>query len=184
MSKTKKGRESLMESINYDRESKRVFGGDKEIDAKLDWILKRAEMYAEKTGKTVDEILEAWEEGRTYWYMNYYQECNQPKLEGDNIMMFDDFCNKMKSIHGEDPKNWRFKCPSCGETQSPKDFIDAGIEEPESKTHFSCIGRWVKGRGCNWSLGGLIQINELTIIKDGKPFKSFAIAEEEVDVLT
>lgn len=45
------------------------------------WTIDRAKHYAEKTGRTVDEILEAWESGRTYWYMNYYNEYNQP-LEG------------------------------------------------------------------------------------------------------
>lgn len=45
---------------------------------KYKWVLDRAKHYAEKTGRTTEEILQAWESKRTYWYMNYYQECNQP----------------------------------------------------------------------------------------------------------
>ena len=38
----------------------------------------RAKHYSEQSGKSVEHILKVWEENRTYWYMNYYQECNQP----------------------------------------------------------------------------------------------------------
>ena len=40
---------------------------------KYKWVLERAKHYAEKTGKTVEEVMEIWENDRTYWYMNYYQ---------------------------------------------------------------------------------------------------------------
>lgn len=45
---------------------------------KYKWVIDRAKHYAEKTGKTYEEIIEIWESNRTYWYMNYYQDCNQP----------------------------------------------------------------------------------------------------------
>lgn len=45
---------------------------------KYAWVMDRAKIYAERTGKTAEEVLEIWEEDRGYWYMNYYQECNQP----------------------------------------------------------------------------------------------------------
>jgi hypothetical protein len=45
---------------------------------KYKWIIDRAKYYAEKTGKTFEEIIEIWESNRTYWYMNYYQEGKQP----------------------------------------------------------------------------------------------------------
>lgn len=45
---------------------------------KYKWVIDRAKYYAEKTGKTYEEIIEIWEENRTYWYMGYYQDCNQP----------------------------------------------------------------------------------------------------------
>jgi len=45
---------------------------------KYKWVIERAKYYAEKTGKPFEEIIKTWEENRTYWYMSYYQECNQP----------------------------------------------------------------------------------------------------------
>ena len=45
---------------------------------KYKWVIDRAKYYAEKTGKPYEEIIEIWESNRTYWYMNYYQDCNQP----------------------------------------------------------------------------------------------------------
>ncbi len=45
---------------------------------KYKWVMDRAKHYSEKSGKSVEEIIKVWEENRTYWYMNYYQEVNQP----------------------------------------------------------------------------------------------------------
>lgn len=45
---------------------------------KYKWVIDRAKLYAEKTGKPYEEIIEIWEHNRTYWYMSYYQEYNQP----------------------------------------------------------------------------------------------------------
>lgn len=45
---------------------------------KYKWVIDRAKHYAEKTGKPYEEIIEIWESNRTYWYMNYYQDCQQP----------------------------------------------------------------------------------------------------------
>lgn len=140
------------------------------------WVLERAKHYAEKTGKTTDEILEIWEKDRSYWYMNYYQECNQPKLEGDSIIFYDDWVRSLKERFGNDPKKWVFKCPACGHLQSMQDFLDHQIEEPANKVYVNCIGRYVPGTGCNWSLGGLLKINRNTVIKDGQAFPVFEMA--------
>lgn len=45
---------------------------------KYKWAMDRANHYAEKTGKSVEEIIEIWESDRSWWYMNYYQDGNQP----------------------------------------------------------------------------------------------------------
>lgn len=65
---------------------------------------------------------------------------------------------------GSDKKNWEFKCPSCGETQTLKEFEDNNVEDAESKFYYSCIGRWVKDRGCKWTLGGLFKIHKTEVI--------------------
>jgi len=44
------------------------------------WAADRFEYYSNMTGIPVDDIARAFEEVRTYWYMNYYQESNLPKF--------------------------------------------------------------------------------------------------------
>ena len=57
---------------------------------KYKWALDRAKHYAEKTGKTVEEVITIWETDRSYWYMNYYQEANQPLLTSESIINYED----------------------------------------------------------------------------------------------
>lgn len=82
------------------------------------------------------------------------------------VMNVGDWKNKATQLYGEDSKQWKFRCPRCNGVQTGQDFIDAGIDEPEKKFHFSCIGRWVEGRGCNWTLGGLFQIHKVEVVAD------------------
>ena len=144
---------------------------------KYNWVLERANHYSEKTGKTVDEVLKIWETDRTYWYMNYYQDCNQPLLNSESIINYEDWLTELKNRFGNDAKKWAFKCPSCGNIQTAQDFIDNGIDSPENKVYFNCIGRYVKDKGCNWSLGGLLQINKVSVMKDAQIFPVFEMAE-------
>ena len=66
---------------------------------KFKWINERAEMYAKLTGKTKEEVIQAWEEQRSYWYMNFYQEGNQPEIksEGMNVVLYDDWIKSLKN---------------------------------------------------------------------------------------
>ena len=71
-----------------------------------------------------------------------------------------------------------FRCPMCKTLQSAKDLINAevgaNLDEVEKYLAFSCVGRWDKNKGCNWTLGGLLQIHELEILtKDGKKHPRF-----------
>lgn len=144
---------------------------------KYKWVLERAKHYAEKTGKTVEEIITIWETDRTYWYMNYYQDCNQPLLTAESIINYDDWIAELKNRFGDDAKKWAFKCPNCGNIQTIQDFIDNEIEKPEDKVYFSCIGRYVKNKGCNWTLGGLFKIHKISVMKDALIFPVFEMAE-------
>lgn len=101
-----------------------------------------------------------------------------PKKERRTIS-YDDWLAEGRQRFGEDPLKWRFMCVACGETQTLQDFLDAGLSKDEAMSHiyFSCIGRLVKGRGCNWSLGGLFQINTLTVVRDGKSTAAFEFAD-------
>lgn len=44
------------------------------------WIINRAKHYAHVKNTSMEAILNEWESGRRYWWLNYYKECNQPKL--------------------------------------------------------------------------------------------------------
>jgi len=70
-------------------------------------------------------------------------------------------------------------CVQCGTVQSRQDFVNAkvhpNIEEAQRHWGFSCIGRWVEGTGCDWSLGGLFRIHKLELINgdESDPFPCF-----------
>lgn len=81
---------------------------------------------------------------------------------------------------GSDSRKWRFKCPKCGNVQTLEEFQADGIEEPENKFYFSCIGRYVSGKGCDWTLGGLFQIHKTEVeSSDGKWIPVFEFADDE-----
>ena len=90
-------------------------------------------------------------------------------LAGQNerlVMSIDDWKAKAAKLYGDDAKQWRFKCPSCGEVQTGQEFIDNNVDDPIGKFYFSCTGRWVDGRGCNWTLGGLFQIHNVEVVNE------------------
>ena len=80
-------------------------------------------------------------------------------------------------LFGKDPENWRFKCPSCGNIATGQEFKDAG-QDPDSM-YCECIGRHVKGKGCNWAAYGLFDICNVHV--NGAPVFEFAPIEEEAD---
>lgn len=69
----------------------------------------------EAIGLDWEKILDGWETDRTYWYMNYYQDCNQPEIKSGNVRVFDT-TQELKEAIGK----MRFRCPACGkETPDP-----------------------------------------------------------------
>lgn len=104
---------------------------------KLQWITDRAKHYAEKTGLEASDILDAWESGRDFWYMNYYQDSNQPQLEGDRVKVFATQDDLLNSLDG-----FGFRCPRCkGISKSPYE-CNSGLEMSEGKV-------------CDWKVYGL-----------------------------
>lgn len=84
---------------------------------------------------------------------------------------------KAQAVHVEDVV---FVCPQCKTLQSGRDFIDGGfgeqIEDLQYSLGTSCIGRYIKGKGCDLSLGGL-QVHTLLIITpDGESVPHFELA--------
>ena len=89
---------------------------------------------------------------------------------------------------GSDPNNWKFRCPSCGNVQTIRDFegLDLGQTKAEDVVYFSCIGRW-NGSGdvemcsgkspCNYTIGGLFVLSETQIELDEKTMAVFDFAD-------
>lgn len=82
-----------------------------------------------------------------------------------------------EKLYGNDMRNWKFKCPVCGNVQTIQEFIDLKIKHPERYVYYSCIGRWIEDRGCNWTLGGLFQVHKIEVIADGGNFPVFEFAD-------
>ena len=100
-----KGFERLQAAVKSDEEKEPNFY---DYQDKLAWVVDRAKHYQEKTGIPYLEIIEKWEENRDYWYMNYYQDANQPLLTDENVCVFDTVDDFKKAV-GQDG----FYCPKC-----------------------------------------------------------------------
>jgi hypothetical protein len=107
--------------------------------AKLKWVLDRASQYASATGLDAAQILDAWERRRDYWYMNFYQEANQPEMTGGRVRVFETTADLLQSIG-----KGGFRCPACdGISQSPY-VCDSGRPIPGSN------------KICDWKAYGLL----------------------------
>lgn len=125
---------------------------------KYKWIIDRANHYAERLGVTQEQVLEAWETKRNYWYMNFYQDCNQPLLDDSEMYVYDNADSLKASFEGQG-----FRCPSCGGVS--KDAYDCSCE------------------GCDWKSYGLFTSGVVIVLKDtlnmGRIFKPVAWEPKE-----
>ncbi len=112
----------------------------KERKDKVKWALERAKHYAEKTGLEAADILDAWEEERTYWFMNFYQEANQPEIKGNNVRVFETIDSLKESIGSKG-----FRCPSCKCISKNPYECDSGNEKCDWKSYglFGCLDHGV-----------------------------------------
>jgi hypothetical protein len=53
--------------------------------SKFQWVINRAKHYAYHTGRSVESILNEWEDTRNYWWLNYYQNSHQPKFHSGSV---------------------------------------------------------------------------------------------------
>jgi len=98
-------------------------------------------------------------------------------------LKYEDWIAAAKEKFGDNPMNWKFKCPSCGYIASVKEWKDAGA--PEGAVAFSCIGRYTgstkelgeKPGPCNYAGGGLFRLNPIKVERDGKITEVFEFAE-------
>lgn len=103
----------------------------------------------------------------------------------------EEFFAELKA-QGVPRRHLAFVCPMCKTTQSMDCLITAGAGKTEDDVDgyigFSCVGRWTRagsprkqpdGKPCNWTLGGLLQLHDMVVVKDGEERPHFASATPE-----
>ena len=102
---------------------------------KFKWIIDRLKHYSHFTGINAVTILDAWEKDRSYWFMNYYQNSNQSKINNNDILILEDAADfKRQFTRG-------FRCPSCGGISTNPFNCNSGIKNSNNKI-------------CNWKSYG------------------------------
>ena len=109
------------------------------------------------------------------------------------VSSVEDWNKEAISLFGEDPDNWMFVCPSCGQVQARRDFRAIGLpaHQIDEMIGYSCIGRWAdplgrvdfleptKGKGCNYLGGREPNISPITlIISEGEERATFGFSYE------
>lgn len=102
---------------------------------KFKWTVDRAKHYGEKLGLNWENVLASWEADREYWYMNYYQNCNQPEIKGDSVRIFETVEEMLQSI-GEK----KFRCPACGGVSTSPYECNSGIYSHEEICDWKVYG--------------------------------------------
>jgi len=91
----------------------------------------------------------------------------KPKAE----MTWSEFLEEGEKRFGKDRERWRFVCRACGHVQSMADYMsrhpEAKREEVSSWIFFACEGRQDGKVGCNWSLGGLLHVQDRMLTGTG-----------------
>lgn len=128
------GIERLKGAVAYDQERE---PNSHDYQGKLDWIIDRAKHYEEKTGISYLEVIEKWEEKRDYWYMNYYQDCNQPLLTNEDDYVFDTVDDFKKAVGKSG-----FRCPKCeGISKALMNVVVQNV----IGSPMDCLEQWEKG---------------------------------------
>lgn len=129
------GLEKLRAAVDKDLKD----GGCHDYEKKFEWVINRAKHYEEKTGVPHLEIIDKWEEQRRYWYMNFYQDCNQPELTNGEVKTFETVAELLESIGKQG-----FRCPNC---------------HKKSESPYECdSGEKVNGKICNWKAYGFLRV--------------------------
>lgn len=68
------------------------------------WVIARCLHYASKQNRQPWDVLDEWESGRSYWWLNYYQDCRQPKIRQESISKTEKGIRGIKKYY----KNARF----------------------------------------------------------------------------
>ena len=84
-----------------------------------------------------------------------------------------------KYLYGPDVTNWKFRCPSCGNIQTIREFHDLPGAKPSDAAFTTCIGRYTglqngkmkasiysSTKPCLYTLHGLINLAEIAIVDE------------------
>lgn len=97
-------------------------------------------------------------------------------------MTIPEFHAALKAQGVSSREDFAFRCPMCGTVRSARSLMlggaGGGFDEVERFLGFSCVGRFTDagphkngvpaGRGCDWTLGGLLSLHCLEVIdQDG-----------------
>lgn len=105
----------------------------------------------------------------------------------------DELLAELHARFGNDPMEWGFTCPACGDVATGQDFRDALTAKPIKDRTASdflgqvCIGRLLgalqvksqkewHGRGCDWCAYGLFAGPDFVTDEKGKQIACFEIA--------
>lgn len=101
-------------------------------------------------------------------------------------------------LFGDNPMDWAFRCPSCGDVATGTDFSEALVKHPRERRDGSaviasdvvgqeCIGRTLgalrkdvkkyEGRGCDWAAYGLFGGPWEIVLPNGRSVHSFPLAQ-------
>lgn len=97
----------------YERDAQKAGKYDSPLRKKAElyrhfqWVINRAKHYAERKNQSIEQVLNTWERGRTYWWLSYYQDGNMPKLPSGkprNVKPMGDVTYLSLKRHGGDKK--------------------------------------------------------------------------------
>lgn len=117
---------------------------EKQASSIIRCALGAATHYAKVLNLTTQEVLNAFENNRTYWAVNYYQRSKFPKLTNKNVHVFEN----INAAH-DAMKSKKFRCPSCnGISTDPYNCnantpanTKSGICDWKAFGLFGCLGK-------------------------------------------
>jgi len=78
---TTPGYRSLKAAYIHDTVSGRSFSSKQSLYKHFTWVINRAKNYSHATGRSIEDVLNVWENDRTYSWDNYYQSGYLPRVK-------------------------------------------------------------------------------------------------------
>lgn len=92
-------KEAYMRDSREAGKEKRPMRNKEEFYKHFQWVIARCLHYASKQNRQPWDVLNDWESKRTYWWLNYYQDGNQPKIRPESVSRTDMRIRGMKKYY-------------------------------------------------------------------------------------